>query len=94
MAEEEALKKAEKKKIQVESMKAHFKKFVQDLMWKKLKEIKEKAELELEEKSRAAELKRQVTLMKQKEFMKGIQINRQTIDSVDRKTEGEFNPAG
>lgn len=94
MAEEAALKKAENKKIQVERMKAHFKKFVQDLMWKKLKEIKEKAELELEEKRRAAELKRQVTLLKQKEFMKGIQINRQTIDSVDRKTEGEFNPAG
>lgn len=50
MAEEAALKKAENKKIQVERMKTHFKKFVQDLMWKKLKEIKEKAELELEEK--------------------------------------------
>ena len=39
-------------------MKVHFKKFIQDLMWKKLKEIKEKAEIELEEARQVAALKR------------------------------------
>ena len=61
-------------------MKVHFKKFIQDLMWKKLKEIKEKAEIELEEARQVAALKRQQTLIKQKEFMKGI-IKIQTIES-------------
>lgn len=43
-------------------MKAHFKKFVQDLMWKKLKEIQRIEVEKLEEKRREANVKRQMTM--------------------------------
>jgi len=80
IAEEVALKKAEQKKIQVERMKVHFKKFCQDLMWKKLKEIKAKEEEKLEQARKEASIKRQLTLQKQKELMKGF-VKIQTIES-------------